>query len=114
MSFVIVFPSHQTSLAERGRRILARSVRPASAASGSPARARRVGVRRARTPIRYKHCKHALREGIAIASRESKGVLLGAAELRVELLLQLAPGPREARFYGLSCDLQCFRSFLGT
>src|SRR5262245_2450534 len=32
MSLVIVFPSHQTSLVERNRRILARSVRPASAA----------------------------------------------------------------------------------
>src|SRR5262249_32086270 len=32
MSLVIVFLSHQTSLVERNRRILARSVRPASAA----------------------------------------------------------------------------------
>jgi hypothetical protein len=32
MSLVIVFPSHQTSLAERSRRTLARSVRAASAA----------------------------------------------------------------------------------
>src|SRR5262249_23770875 len=32
MSLVIVFPTHQTSLVERNRRILARSVRPASAA----------------------------------------------------------------------------------
>jgi hypothetical protein len=55
--------------------------------------------------IRYKRCKHALREGIAIASRERKGVVQGVAELRVELLLQLAPGPREVRFYGLSWDL---------
>jgi hypothetical protein len=56
-------------------------------------------------PIRYKLRKHALREGIVIASRERKGVVQGVAELRVELLLQLAPGPCEARFYGLSWDL---------
>ena len=53
MSLVIVFPSHQTSLVERNRRILARAVRPASAASGPPARtrrsARRPAVRSARS-----------------------------------------------------------------
>src|SRR5258708_38137248 len=52
MSLVIVFPSHQTSLAERSCRILARSVRPASAASGPPARARRSARRPAVRPAR--------------------------------------------------------------
>jgi hypothetical protein len=51
MSLVIVFPSHQTSLVERNRRILARSVRPASAAV---AKARFRGVPAARLHYRSK------------------------------------------------------------